>query len=80
MSAPSKAQVVNAIKAINESLPGAEASLIDWTDVGDGYAILTEDGHYDAVEISFNATVHGALPKGTYLEPINNASLRLVRA
>lgn len=80
MSAPSKAQVVHAIKAINESLPGAEARLIDWTDVGDGYAILTEEGYYDAIDISASGTVHGALPKGTYLEAINCGSLRLVRA
>lgn len=75
-----KAQVTQAIKAINTHLPGAEAALIDWSSCGDGYAILTEDGDYDAIEVSSNGTVHGALPRGTYLEPINNASLRLVRA
>lgn len=79
MSTP-KHLVVQAIKSINAVLPAAEASLIDWSDCGDGYAILTEDGQYDAIEISSNATVHGALPKGTYLEAINCASLRLVRA
>lgn len=75
-----KHQVQRAITVINEVLPGAQASLIDWTADDDGYAILTEDGDYDAIEISYNSTVRGALPRGTYLEPINSASLRLVRS
>ncbi len=78
----SKAQVVQAIKAINEFFGEEAARLIDWSDCGDGYAINLEDSlaEYYAEDIAADGTIHGALPRGTFLEPINNVSLRLVRA
>jgi hypothetical protein len=82
--AATKAQVQHAIQAINDVFGCSPcergASLIDWRDVGDGLAINVEELGFDAVEVSHNATVHGALPKGTFLEPITNVSLRLVIA
>jgi hypothetical protein len=76
MSTP-KHMVVQAIKVVNEQF-GDIAELIDWTDTDEGYAIMVHGGY--AVDISMDGTVHGALPKGTYLEAINNESMRLVRA
>ena len=75
-----KYQVEHAVKVINETYRFPAASLIDWTDVDDGYAINVEESGLDAYDVSINATVHGALPRGTFLEPINEVALRLVRA
>ena len=78
-----KRLVIQAVRRINEvfaSEYGCDdmARLIDWSSDGDGYAIAVDA--IDAIDVSHNATVHGALPKGTFLEPINSASLRLVIA
>lgn len=77
-----KSLVAQAVKVINEVLTEDLARLLDWSADGDGYAISVEDwmDEYDAVDLAANATIIGALPKGTYLEPINSYSLRLVRA
>lgn len=80
MSTP-KHMVAHAVKVINETFgPYSPATLIDWSYCGDGYAINVEETGIDAHDVSANATVHGALPRGTFLEPINGVSLRLVRA
>ena len=72
-----KYMVAAAIKAINEVFDTEKpARLIDWSLEGDGYAIAI-DGCLEAYDVM--ACVHGKLPRGTFLEPINNASLRLVR-
>lgn len=77
-----KRLVTQAIKIINEVYGEELAKLIDWSADGDGYAINVEDllGEYDAIDLSNNNTINEALPEGTFLEPINSASLRLVRA
>jgi hypothetical protein len=77
-----KHMVAQAIKVINGYYEYPLVKLADWTDVASGYAILLDDelGEYNAIDISDNATIHGALPRGTFLEPINSYSLRLVRA
>jgi hypothetical protein len=76
-----KLQHIAAVKAINKHFEFPLVALADWTDVGSGYAILVNDDldEYTALDISADATVHGALPRGTYLEAINNFSLRLQR-
>lgn len=77
---PSRHQNEHAVKVINETFgPYTPATLIDWTDVDDGYAINVEETGLDAQDVAASATVHGALPRGTFLEPINSASLRLCR-
>lgn len=80
MSNTTKHQVVAAVKVINEFYEYPLVKLADWTDVAGGYAILVTDdlNEYDAMDISAEATIHGALPKGTFLEPVNSFSLRLI--
>ena len=70
-----KAKVISAIKAINKVYECDVARLIDWSAYGDGYAISIEGP--DAIEVQYR---HFPLPKGTYLEAINSASVRLVVA
>lgn len=79
MSRATKAQTIKAIRTINKVLPEAQVTLIDWSSYGDGYAILTEDGMFDAIEISMNSRVIDAMPPGMFIEPINAGSLRLFR-
>jgi hypothetical protein len=66
-----------AIEVINREFGDGVATLADWTDVGSGYAILVADGYSE--DIAADGTVHGALPRNTFLEPINLFSLRLLR-
>ena len=70
-----KTQVNTAIRAINNVYETEVARLIDWSSYGDGYAISIEGP--DAIEVQYR---HFPLPKGTYLEAINSASVRLYRA
>lgn len=78
MSDTSKAQVRQAVAVINEWLNFDGATIID--DYDGAMAINVEESGFDAIDISHDATIHGALPRRTFLEPINLALLRLVRA
>lgn len=69
--------VEHATAVINNTFGQGSARYIkDWAD--DGSAVIAADGHWDAMEIAGSATVYGALPRHTFLEPINLGLLRLV--
>jgi hypothetical protein len=70
--------VRHAVSVIEEVFAGLDAKVIDHRDCGEGLKIGINVG--DAYEIADDATVHGALPRGTYLEVINGECLRLVRS
>lgn len=84
MSAAPKHMVEHAIKVINEVFKlndsNGKATLIDWRAYDDGLAINVEDTGIDSWVFANSDTVYGALPRHTWLEPINAVSLRLVRA
>lgn len=69
-----------AAEVINEVFETTGARVVDWRDSDEGIIIVVDEAGLDAIDVSLNATVHGALPRRTFLEPINSGSLRLVRA
>lgn len=76
----SKAQNLQAVDAINTAFGAGTAQLIDHRDYGDGLIIDVEGSGLESYDVTASGTVHGALPRNTFLEPINNCTLRLVRA
>lgn len=72
-----KRQTEKVIRIINTLGYGDLAHLIDWSDYGDGYAILTD---MDAVELSMAQSLLDAMPTGLWCEPINCGSLRVYRS
>jgi hypothetical protein len=74
-----KAQNEYAADAIDEAF-GVWFENAEVVDYEGRPAIKVEHMGLDAVDVSQNATVWGALPEDTFLEPINSGLLRLVRA
>lgn len=80
MSAAPKHMVQRAVEVINEVFPDAEAAIMQPGSKYNGYIDIILNGYVDSVLVVNSGTVFGALPRRTWLEPINAVSLRLVRA
>lgn len=62
------------IRIINEEY-GDIATLIDWSNHGEGYVIAVEY----AVWVSMHEGIMRSLPTGWWMEPINDVSLRVFK-
>jgi hypothetical protein len=70
-----------AVAVINEVLPQADAGIADCPICVEDHGpdLIDLAGKIDALEVINNATVYGALPRGTYLTYVDSYALRLAR-
>jgi len=73
--------IAHAIAVINENFPQADAGLGDCPPCIEDHGpdLIDLGGKIDALEVINDATVYGALPRGTYLTYVDTYAVRLTR-
>lgn len=72
--------VDRATAVINAQFPTADAGIVDCPICVEDHGLVIDVRNSLADQIVADATVYGALPRGTYLVALNEFTVKLVRA